>query len=394
MIDSDAPLTIAIVGSGPAALMAGSQAILNGDCVSFFEKKKTAGRKFLVAGQGGFNLSNAEDLNDFIARYDAKQIQNIIRQFTPNDLVQWLDEIQIPAYVGSSGKIFPKKGIKPIEVLNAWMNWLIGKGATFHFEQELIDFEDGKILLKSNLSEEWRTFDRIVFALGGASWKVTGSDASWVPLFQSKSIQTKELVSSNAGMNISFKNDLSEIEGSPIKNVLVSHGSLSKMGEITLTNYGLEGSPIYYLNPSYRNHQDLPLTIDFKPKTAASKLVDVLANAKNSSEGLKILKLSKGAIWMLKSELTKQEFTNPEMLASRIKAFQVPVASLRPIEEAISSAGGVCWTELNENLRLKVFPSIAICGEMLDWDAPTGGYLLQGCFASGFVVGKKLSDLP
>jgi uncharacterized flavoprotein (TIGR03862 family) len=384
------PLRIAIVGSGPAALMAGSQCVLKGYSVSFYEKKKTAGRKFLVAGQGGFNLSNAEDLDAFVSRYDANQIQDLIRDFTPNNLVDWLDEIGIPTYVGSSGKIFPKKGIKPIEVLNAWMNWLISKGAQFNFEHEMLDFEDGRILMKSNTKKEWLNFDRIILALGGASWKVTGSDASWVSLFHAKGIKTKELVSSNAGMNISFRNKLSEIEGTPIKNVFIKHGSLLKLGEITLTNYGFEGSPIYYVNPSYRLNKDLPLQVDFKPNTTINKVVELLKKSKNNSEGLKELKLSKGAIWMLKSELTKEEFLNVEILAERIKNFEIKVDSLRPIDEAISSAGGVCWSALNDDLKLKMFPTISLCGEMLDWDAPTGGYLLQGCFATGFAVGNKI----
>ena len=270
------------------------------------------------------------------------------------------------------------------------MEWLIKNGAKFHFEQEMIDFDDGKILIKLATSEEWLRFDRVILALGGASWKVTGSDAAWVELFRSKGIKTNALVSSNAGMNVSFNNNLSEIEGTPIKNVLVSHGSISKMGEITLTNYGLEGSPIYYVNPSYRNNKHLPLIVDFKPKTTTNKLVNVLTNAKNVSEGLKVLKLSKGAIWLLKSELTKDEFVNIQVLAERIKNFEIKIDSLRPIDEAISSAGGVCWSELNDNLNLKKFPTIFICGEMIDWDAPTGGYLLQGCFATGFTVGNRM----
>ncbi|MDD2982633.1 MAG: TIGR03862 family flavoprotein [Crocinitomicaceae bacterium] len=391
MSKDQSALRIAIVGSGPAALMAGSQCVLKGYSVSFYEKKKTAGRKFLVAGQGGFNVSNAVELETFISRYDAVQVQQMIRQFTPNNLVDWLRAIGIPTYVGSSGKIFPQQGIKPIEVLNAWMNWLIAHGAIFNFEHELLDFEDGRILMKSNTAEEWLNFDRIILALGGASWKVTGSDASWVALFQSKGIDFKEFVSSNAGMNISFRNKLSEIEGTPIKNVLIKHGSLSKLGEITLTNYGLEGSPIYYLNPSYRTNNQLPLQVDFKPNTTIKKIVEILQISKTNSEGLKVLKLSKGAIWILKSELSKAEFLNVEILAERIKNLEIKIDSLRPIDEAISSAGGVCWSALNGSLKLKKFPSISLCGEMLDWDAPTGGYLLQGCFATGFVVGNEIA---
>ena len=390
-MENKTKLNIAIVGSGPAALMAGSQAILNGNSVTFFEKKKTAGRKFLVAGDGGFNLSNSENLEDFVSRYDANQLQEMIRQFTPNDLVEWLNKIEIPTYVGSSGKIFPKQGIKPIEVLKAWIDWLTKNGAIFRFENELLDFEDGKIFMQFNDTADWLQFDKIIMALGGGSWSVTGSDASWIKLFQAKNIDINPLVSSNAGMNISFRNKLASIEGQPIKNVVVKHGNSSKMGEITLTNYGLEGSPIYYLNRSFRNNNSALLKLDFKPKTEINKLVEVLSTTKNFTEGLKMLKLSKGAIWLLKSEVSKEDFMDVQILAERIKNLEVKIDSLRPMEEAISTAGGVCWSELNDNLSLKKFPSISLCGEMLDWDAPTGGYLLQGCFASGFVAGKSIT---
>ena len=390
-MENKTKLNIAIVGSGPAALMAGSQAILNGNSVTFFEKKKTAGRKFLVAGDGGFNLSNSENLEDFVSRYDANQLQEMIRQFTPNDLVEWLNKIEIPTYVGSSGKIFPKQGIKPIEVLKAWIDWLTKNGAIFRFENELLDFEDGKIFMQFNDTADWLQFDKIIMALGGGSWSVTGSDASWIKLFQAKNIDINPLVSSNAGMNISFRNKLASIEGQPIKNVVVKHGNSSKMGEITLTNYGLEGSPIYYLNRSFRNNNSALLKLDFKPKTEINKLVEILSAANNFTEGLKMLKLSKGAIWLLKSEVSKEDFMDVQILAERIKNLEVKIDSLRPMEEAISTAGGVCWSELNDNLSLKKFPSISLCGEMLDWDAPTGGYLLQGCFASGFVAGKSIT---
>ena len=390
-MENKSKLNVAIIGSGPAALMAGSQAILNGHSVTFFEKKKTAGRKFLVAGDGGFNLSNSENLEDFISRYDAIQIQEMIGQFSPNDLVDWMNTIEIPTYVGSSGKIFPNQGIKPIEVLKAWTDWLSKNGAFFRFGNELLDFEDGKIFMQYNDTADWFQFDKIVMALGGGSWSVTGSDASWIKLFQAKDILINPLVSSNAGMNISFRNKLSTIEGQPIKNVVVKHGDFSKMGEITLTNYGLEGSPIYYLNRSFREDNEELLKLDFKPNTEINKLVEVLISAKNFTEGLKMLKLSKGAIWLLKSEVSKEEFLDVHILAEKIKNLEIKIDSLRPMEEAISTAGGVDWSELNENLSLKKFPSISLCGEMLDWDAPTGGYLLQGCFASGFVAGKSIN---
>ncbi len=380
-------MNVGIAGTGPAALMAGSQLLLSGNKVTFFDHKKAAGRKFLVAGHGGFNLSHSEPFELFLSRYSHEEIRNCVRKFDSRQLVEWLKIIGIETYQGSTGKIFPAKGIKPIQVLKAWLGWLEKQGAVFHYEHHVADFSNEALLIRNKAGEQWQAFDRIVLALGGGSWSKTGSDGKWADLFESKGIEVIPLQPSNAGMNYTFQ-DAEIPEGSVIKNISVSHGKLSRQGEITITEYGFEGGPIYYLNGSFREYPEMPICIDFKPQLELDRVKATIAKAKSPTEGLKALKLAKAAIWLLKNELTKADFIQPEILAEKVKQLPLQMESLRPMEEAISTSGGVSWDGLNTDLSLKKFPNVHLCGEMLDWDAPTGGYLLQACFASGFCAGQ------
>ncbi len=380
-------MKVGIVGTGPAALMAGSQYLLQGFEVSFYDHKKAPARKFLVAGHGGFNLTHSESKSDFLSRYDCDEIKKCVEIFDNQALIEWLKFIGIETFSGSTGKIFPVKGTKPIDVLNAWISWLKKQNATFHFEHKMIDFDSNSIVFQTISSEIKVNFDKMVFALGGGSWSKTGSDAAWVELFRSKQIEVAPLQSSNAGMNYQFKVPIDQLEGEILKNVVTSIGDFQKAGEVTLTNYGFEGAAIYHLNRSFRENPNLPLCIDLKPQWTDAQVLACLKLAKNNTEGLKKMKLSKAAIFLLKSETEKATFLVPESLAQKIKNLSLKIESLRPMDEAISTSGGISWKELNSDLSLKKFPNIQLCGEMLDWDAPTGGYLLQAAIASGFCVG-------
>lgn len=381
-----------IVGTGPAALMAGSKLVLEGFSVSFYEHKKAAARKFLVAGHGGFNLSNAQPTADFVEKYTHTEIKKCVERFDNQQLVLFFEQIGIPTYVGSTGKIFPAKGIKPIEVLNAWMNWLKSNGAVFYMEHKCIDFTETQVCFSTNQGIQWVDFDFLVMALGGGSWTKTGSDGSWVELFETKEIDVEPFVASNAGMNVSFTSDPSHVAGEVFKNVVATMGVMEKKGEITLTTYGFEGAPIYYLNRAFRDNPLDPLVIDFKPQLPLERVVEVIKSAPNPSQALKNLKLSKATRWLLKLQLTKSDFTNPMLLAAHVKAFSLKIDSLRSMEEAISTAGGVDWRELHSDFSLKKYPKIFLCGEMLNWDAPTGGYLLQAAFATGHWVGAAVAQ--
>jgi uncharacterized flavoprotein (TIGR03862 family) len=377
-----------IIGAGPASLMAATQAIKKGDEVLVFEKMKTAGRKFLVAGDGGFNLSHIGDFDEFVSYYSHSQMADIIRQFTNNDLVQFLKELGIETYVGSSGKIFPNKEIKPAMVLNTWLTYLKNQGVQFFYNFVLEDFDNEKVIIRSISGQETYTFDRLILGLGAASWPKTGSDAAWAPLFQSKKIEVIQFVPSNAGINVNLpKEFLHQFQGTVFKNVVVSHHGICRKGEVVLTEYGLEGAPIYYLNPSIRKKMQIPIYIDFKQTHSEDEILTILINSRNVSDGLKKLKLPTAFVFWCKQFLSKQEYNKLSLISNLIKQFPIYSNSFRPLEEAISCAGGVSWDELNEKLQLKKFPAVSVVGEMVDWEAPTGGYLLQGAFSMGFVAG-------
>ncbi len=376
-----------IIGAGPSSLMAATQAIKNGCEVILYEKMKTAGRKFLVAGDGGFNLTHDGSFDDFVSYYSHPQIANIIRQFTNDDLISWLNGLGIETYVGSSGKIFPVKEIKPSMVLKTWLQYLKDLGVKFVYNATLEDFSLDEVVIKTKAGIEKHQFDHLILGLGAASWPKTGSDAAWVSLFTAKNINVVPFQASNAGVNCALPSEfLKEFQGAVFKNVVVSHDGIHRKGEIVLTNYGIEGAPIYYLNPFIRKNLLVPIYIDFKPNFSEKEIIEILKNCKNTSEGFKKLKLPIPFVSWCKSFLTKEEFLSNGIIAKLVKSFPIQPISFRPIDEAISCCGGVSWVELDENLRLINYPKISIVGEMIDWDAPTGGYLLQACFSTGFVA--------
>lgn len=373
--------SIAIVGTGPAALMAGTLLVENGFDVQFYDHKKAPARKFLVAGHGGFNLTNAEELESFCAKYDCELIKNAVRFFTPQHFIAFLAKIGIETYIGSSGKIFPKKGIKPIEVLNAWLNYLSSKGAMFHFEHKLIGIENLNLLFQTKQGKLTINADAKIFALGGGSWRQTGSLGDWIEIFANKNIKCIPFASSNSGLELDSKFLFEELEGGHIKNCRLFSKEYSKLGDVVLTRYGLEGAPGYAMNRDFRSGHKI--YIDFKPSMNESDIINRLFKAKNISEGLKNLKLSKIAIHWMKNSVTKEDYLNIEKMATLIKFFELPVVGLRPIDEVISTVGGIAIKEIDENFELIKLPNFYSVGEMLDWDAPTGGYLIQGAVSTG-----------
>ena len=379
--------TVCIVGTGPAALMAGTVLLENGCKVLFFDQKKAPARKFLVAGHGGFNLSNSEELEFFVAHYDKILIKNAVRSYTNNDFRDFLRKINIETYIGSSGKIFPVKGIKPIQVLTNWKNYLYHLGAEFFQDHKMIDFESNKLIFDCNNDILSVSCDSIILALGGASWSVTGSDGIWMDLVQKKGIGCVSFGSSNSGFVL--KNHFDDFNGQKIKNCKLFSSTTQKMGDVVLTDYGIEGAPIYALNESFRSGDKI--FIDFKPDLEHPELLNKLSKSKNSTEGLRALNLSKAVISMLQKLFTKEDYINREKLALSIKKFELVIENLRPIDEVISTTGGIAIESLDEDFQLKLIPSVYCIGEMVDWDAPTGGYLIQGCISMGHTVGKRIS---
>ena len=382
---------IIIIGAGPSGLMAAQILAEKGFKVHVYEQNKAAARKFLVAGNGGFNLTHSEEIEKFIQKYDAPEIQKIVRNFDNQKVISWLSELGITTYVGSSGKIFPAKNFKPIHVLQAWLNHLESLGVTIHYAHRFVNFDDSFVYFKETDNEIKVKYSKLILAMGGGSWKKTGSDAKWIDVLAAKNIEINPLQSANSGYNT--HPHLHHLQGQYLKNVTVSFGENTKVGEIVFTKYGVEGSPVYYLNRFTRKH-DFPLTIylDLKPNVTETEILKALQGSHNISSALKKkLKLAETAINLLKT-LDKQTYTNAENLAHRIKQFPIEVLSFRPVDEVISTSGGVSFSALNSQLELIDFPNVYCAGEMIDWEAPTGGYLLQACFSTGFWVGNAVAN--
>ncbi len=382
--------SIAIIGTGPAGLMAGYQLLRNGCSVSFYDQKKAAGRKFLVAGHGGFNLTHSLEQDDFRAKYNHTFIQNAVSVFSNQDTIHWLQEIGIPTFVGSSGKIFPEQGIKPIEVLNAWLSKIEEMGGQFYFEHELIDFNQDTVTVQNEEKVAHLKFDYVIFSLGGASWKKTGSTGSWLELFKSKGLNTVDFQSSNAGMNVLNWNK--DFDGIRLKNCKFKVAENEQLGEILFTDYGIEGAPVYAMNDFIRKGIK-EIFIDLKPTMSEERVLEEFKNEKlNRSDQLSKFKLSKDLIAYLKSTISKDDFLNNEYMSKIIKNLPFTIDSLRPIDEAISTVGGIDMNEINQNCEMIKSPNHYCVGEMLDWDAPTGGFLLQACFSTGFVSAQSILE--
>lgn len=380
---------IIIIGAGPAGLMAAQTLAEKGCKVQIFEQNKAAARKFLVAGHGGFNLTHSEELETFIQNYDAPEIRNIVKSFDNKSVVNWLSDLSITTYTGSSGKIFPTKNFKPIQVLKAWLDRLEQLGVTIHYDHTFIDFTADAVTLRNREKEITVQYTKLILAMGGGSWKKTGSDAQWVDILKSKNITITPLASANSGYNTDSR--FHQLQGQYLKNIKISFKGYDKIGEVVFTKYGIEGSPVYYLNRFTRPHHfPLTLEIDLKPRLTEAEISEQLSKADKISPILKRqLKLSTTAINLLKT-LDKENYTNKEKLPVMIKRFPIEVLSLRPIDEVISTAGGVAFSALNSKLELTDYPNVFCAGEMIDWEAPTGGYLLQACFSTGFWVANEI----
>ncbi|AEA43181.1 NAD(P)/FAD-dependent oxidoreductase [Fluviicola taffensis] len=380
---------IIIIGGGPAGLMAATQ-LLKSDCeILLLDQKASVGRKFLVAGDGGFNLTHSETPSEFREKYDSDWIKQVIRQFTNKDWIKFLKQIGIETKVGSSGKIFPADEIKPIQVLNAWKEFLAPK-VEFVLNTRFLNFDDKHIEVEREGKTEKLDFDYLVLALGGKSWPVTGSDGAWVPIFEKKNIVINELKPSNSGL-VLYENWIENLDGKILKNIQTTCGNQTCTGDLTITKYGVEGKPAYAINDALRKMEKPAFKVDLKPQMTKEKVFEILKKAKNPSQGLKELKLGEVAIFWIKTFVSKERFLNPKELTKTIKEFSIGIKGFRPIDEVISCAGGVSTEEISEFGELNKFPNVFVAGEMIDWDAPTGGYLIQGSVSTGYVAGKSIA---
>lgn len=369
--------------------MAATQ-LLKSDCeILLLDHKASVGRKFLVAGDGGFNLTHSETPSEFRDKYDSEWIRQTIRQFSNKDWIKFLKQIGIETKIGSSGKVFPEDAIKPIQVLNAWKQLLEPK-VQYVLNTRFVDFDNKQVAIEQEGKSEKIDFDYLVLALGGKSWPVTGSDGVWTAVFEQKMIELTPFQASNSGL-VLYENWLGDLEGKILKNIRVTCGNQSCSGDLVCTSYGLEGKPVYAVNGALRKMEKPVFKIDLKPQMTEQKVFEVLKKAKNPSQGLKELKLGEVAIFWIRNFVSKQRFLDPKELSKAIKEFPIGIRGFRPIDEVISCAGGVSVSEISESGELNRFPNVFVAGEMIDWDAPTGGYLIQGCVSSGYVVGKAIA---
>ena len=388
---------IAIIGAGPAGLRAAEVAAESGASVTVYDAKPSSGRKFLVAGKSGLNLTNDDDWEIFLSRYTGNDLptelwNQVLTEFDNTALREWAASLGIATYTASSGKVFPTE-MKSAPLLRRWIEKLRRLEVSFHFNHQLIELDSSEngaaLTVRSKELDTTHHYHSIILALGGGSWQTTGSTGAWVEIFNNHGIQTTPLTAANCGWHTAWHPSvLEKAEGLPLKNIVVTAGENSRQGELVITKYGLEGGPIYRLGPHIKALETPHIIIDFKPSFTIERLVAKMESAKRNflHEAKLRWKLSPAMLAILE---TYPEWTSAEELAKTVKACTIPLTHTRPIDEAISSAGGVKWSELDESLMLKKLPHIYCAGEMLDWEAPTGGYLLQACFATGNWAGTK-----
>ena len=392
---------IAIIGGGPSALMLACWLDPEKFNSSVYEKNAALGRKFLVAGKGGFNLTHSEEHTLFANRYHPKEfIEPFLKHFSNTDLRDWLKAIGIETYVGTSKRVFPVKGIKPIEVLNVIEKKIKENNVTINYNHTWNGWNDKDLQFLHKDETLTVKADIVVFALGGASWKVTGSDGGWTAYFKEKGIETMSFYPSNCAYKINWdKEFIKTISGQALKNCEFSCGKIRKKGEAVLTDFGIEGSGVYALSNEIREHlkssEKAIITIDFKPEIGREEIKNRIENKGRLSmkEVLeKKINLSLTQIQLIKDASTKEEYTDPEFIANLIKSYSLTLTDMAPLDDAISTVGGIPLSEINPNLELKKLPKHYCIGEMLDWDAPTGGYLLQACFSMGKFLADKLNS--
>jgi uncharacterized flavoprotein (TIGR03862 family) len=385
----------AVVGGGPAGLRAAEIAIAGGAEVTLFDAKPSVGRKFLVAGRGGLNLTKAEPAALFATRYTGPEQppdfwSRTIGDFDFDALRAWAAGLGIETFVASTGRVYPRE-MKAAPLLRRWVERLRQAGVTFAPRHRWTGFAHSSGAALSFQSEHGTTSfeaDAAILALGGGSWPDTGSDGHWTSILSADGICVAPLAPANCGWECGWPESVLEVaEGAPLKSIAVSAGGQRVLGELLITRYGLEGGAIYQLGHVLRAQTEPAIEIDFKPTVPIEKLLAKLGPIRRNllPEAEQRWKLPPPAVALLQ---TLPTFSTPEELARAVKAFPLALDRPRPLVEAISSAGGVSWSEVDESLMLHRRPGVFVAGEMLDWEAPTGGYLIHGSFTTGALAAR------
>jgi len=420
--------TVAIIGGGPAGLMAAEMLSQRGVRVDVYDSMSSLGRKFLLAGKSGLNLTHSEPFEKFVSRYGTKreEVEKWLKEFTPDDLREWARGLGVETFVGTSGRVFPKE-IKASPLLRKWLKRLDEAGVKFYLRHRwngviaqggvptaedgdrskikeggngnLAAGDGGKSMIQFETPDGIKTVhaDAVVLALGGGSWARLGSDGAWTSWLSQSGVRVEALKPSNCGFDVAWSTHFKEkFDGQPIKSVVLNFGSFRQQGEFIVTREGVEGSLIYaassWMRDEILSNGKAVMRLDLAPDKTEAQLVEKLSKPRGSRSMASHLEKTLGIkgvkAGLLREFVPKTEFEKMERLAFYIKQLSVPLTATRPLDEAISSAGGVTFDSLDANLMLKKLPSVFCAGEMLDWEAPTGGYLLTACFASGRVAGN------
>jgi uncharacterized flavoprotein (TIGR03862 family) len=383
-----------IIGGGPAGLMAAEVLIGHGVKVDVYDSMPSLGRKFLIAGRGGLNLTHSEPFEQFVSRYGNRRdkIEPMLRSFGPDQLIEWAGRLGIETFVGTSGRVFPV-GMKTSPLLRAWLKRLDEAGVTFQLSHKWLGWnEDKSLKFQTPEGEKNIQADAVILALGGGSWARLGSDGAWVKWLDQAGVKVAALKPSNCGFDVKWSPHFSErFDGQPLKSVALSFGEFHRQGEFIVTKDGVQGSLIYAASASIRDEIEAKgnavITLDMSPDRSEEWLVEKLSKPRGSRSMASHLEKTVGLkgvkVGLLHEFMPKEDFANVKKLASFIKQMPIPLIAPRPLDEAISSAGGVTFEALDENLMLRNLRGVFCAGEMLDWEAPTGGYLLTACFASG-----------
>lgn len=375
---------IAIIGSGPAGLMAATRIASKGYPVHVYEKKAGLGRKILIAGSSGLNITYDCGLEELIKNYSGPPSlwRQVLTSFTPQDWIKFIESLGLETFRGTSRRYFVK-GMKGSAFLQAWIQFLKSKGVLFFLNHTCLDFEVGEGEVRLRFEDEVKSFSSVCFCLGGGSWEKIEKPLQWPKIFISKKIRFNEFYSANAGFQVNWTEAfLKEAEGLPLKNIVFSNRKGSRAGELIITRYGLEGTPIYALGEKGQ------AWLDLKPDLNESEIFRLLSKSKDNLSPLrrakKILKLSPAALALLFHFKNQKTSMNLEYWVKTIKKFPIQLNESQPLEEAISSGGGIDWSEISPDFMLKSYPGVFVSGEMIDWIAPTGGFLIQGCVSLGY----------
>ncbi|BCH20381.1 TIGR03862 family flavoprotein [Mesorhizobium sp. L-8-3] len=391
---------IAIIGGGPAGLAAAETLSAAGHGVTVYEAMPTLGRKFLLAGKSGLNITHSEDYPSFVSRFGdaAGRLRPALDAFTPEDVRAWAEGLGIDTFVGSSGRVFPTV-MKASPLLRAWRGRLEDQGVSILTRHRWIGFAGDGLVFRTPEGETVVDCDAALLALGGASWPRLGSDAAWTGWLRDKGVTVRDFRPANCGFDVAWSPAFVErFAGSPIKSVVASSDAGSVPGEFVVTGAGIEGSLVYAHAAALRDRLEREgtavLTLDLAPGRTSERLARDLG--RQDIKASFSTRLRKGAgIGGVKAALLRQlvpedDRKDAARLARRIKTLALPLVAPRPIAEVISSAGGVGWEGVDDAYMLKALPGIFVAGEMLDWEAPTGGYLLTACLATGRAAARGI----